>query len=118
MENERRKQTRVPVTFEVVVTTQGQKIPIKTKNISLRGMLCPPDTHFTVGETCTVEITLNEEITITLEGKILRTRSDGTGIYFSGMDEDSFYHLKRLVQYNTTDPDAIDEELSSAGSGR
>jgi hypothetical protein len=27
------------------------------------------------------------------------------------MDEDTFYHLKRLLQYNAADPDTIDSEI-------
>jgi hypothetical protein len=31
------------------------------------------------------------------------------------MDEESFFHLKRLVQYNTKDAQTIDRELARAG---
>ena len=36
---------------------------------------------------------------------------------FSNMEEDSFYHLKRLVQYNNDDPDKIDTELATPFEG-
>ena len=111
MENERRKHTRVSVDFSIVVTVQGEEIPISTKNISLRGMHCPVDKRFKVGEPCHVAIILTEGITISIHGKILRTKNDGTGIFFSTMSDTSYGHLKRLVQLNAEDPDKIDEEL-------
>jgi len=111
MENERRKHTRVPVGFNIVVTVQGEEIPISTKNISLRGMQCPADERFKVGETCHVAIILTEGVTISIDGKILRTKNDGVGIFFSTMSDSSYGHLKRLVRYNSDDPDKIDEEL-------
>ena len=111
MEKERRKHTRVPVSFNVVVTILGEQIPITTRNISLRGLSCPMDERFRVGEPCQVAIHLSNEITIHIEGKILRTRNEGTGIFFTSMSDNSFAHLKRLVQYNAEDPDKIDKEL-------
>ncbi len=112
MEKNRRKTTRVPLTFTVTISLHGQDIPIQTDNISLRGLLCSPDKRLQAGQTCTVLIELNKEVLIKLDATILRASEDDTAIYFNTMDEESFFHLKRLVQYNTDDPDKIDRELA------
>ena len=42
--------------------------------------------------------------------KILRVGEQETAISFTAMDEESYAHLKRLVQYNTGDADLIEKE--------
>lgn len=111
MRKERRKRTRVPVTFDVSVLIGAEKISVQALNISLTGILCTGDDRFQKDGPCHVIIILDSEIHITLQGKILRTGAQETAIAFSSMDEESFAHLKRLVQYNAVDADIIDGEL-------
>ncbi|MBN2516604.1 MAG: PilZ domain-containing protein [Deltaproteobacteria bacterium] len=111
MSKERRKRTRVPVTFDVSISIGGKKVSVQTLNISLTGILCTADDRFQKDGECLVIINLDTDIHITLQGKILRTEAQETAIAFSTMDEESFAHLKRLVQYNAVDADTIDEEL-------
>jgi hypothetical protein len=111
MSKERRKRTRVLVTFDVSISIGAEKISVQALNISLTGILCTADDRFQRGGECLVTIILDSEIRITLRGKILRTGAQETAIAFSTMDEESFAHLKRLVQYNAVDADTIEEEL-------
>lgn len=113
MHTERRKSTRAPVAFNVVVAVRGQSIPVTTSNVSLRGMRCAHDSRFHEGETCRVTITLDREHVITIEATVVRASEAETGFFFASMDEDSFFHLKRLVQYNVDDADVIDDELAA-----
>ena len=117
MEKGRRRRTRVPINFDVFVDIHGEQIPVKTWDLSLRGMKCSPDTRFKEGDICQVIFILSPEVRVRIESKILRANKDEAGIYFSNMEEDSFYHLKRLVQYNTADPDKIDTELATPFEG-
>ena len=114
MEKERRARTRVPVHFEAFIMIHADKIPVKTWDLSLRGVQCSADPRFTDGAACRVLFVLSSEIKIQIEGKIVRTNPREAGIYFVSMEEDSFFHLKKLVQYNTEDPDVIEEEISPA----
>jgi hypothetical protein len=66
---------------------------------------------FITGEQCAVIISLNQETSLTIQGKMLRADDKEAIISFLFMDEDTFYHLKRLLQYNTDDPDKIDNEI-------
>jgi hypothetical protein len=111
MRRERRKRTRVPVRFAVSISIGAEKISVQALNISLTGLLCTGDDRFQKDGACLVIIILDSEIHITLRGKILRTDTQETAIAFSTMDEESFAHLKRLVQYNAVDADTIDGEL-------
>lgn len=66
---------------------------------------------FPVNERCTINLRLNEEIHLSIEAKILRSKDKETIASFLEMDEDSFYHLKRILQYNAADSDQIEKEL-------
>jgi hypothetical protein len=111
MVNERRKRTRIPVGFDITIIFQQQKIKVKTLNISLTGISCTTDSRFRASEPCEVHISLNPETRLVIAGKILRADGKEATIAFVSMDEDTFYHLKRLVLYNTDDPDKIEKEI-------
>lgn len=113
MRKERRKRTRVPVTFDASISIGAEEISVQVLNISLTGILCTGNDRFQKDESCLVTIILNSEIQIRLQGKILRTEQQETAIAFSSMDEINFAHLKKLVQYNAIDADTIDGELST-----
>ena len=108
---ERRKRTRIPISFEIFIETAGQKIQVETKNISLTGISCANHESFTVNQPCTIHLDLNENVHLVIQGKILRADRKEAIISFQSMDEDTFYHLKRIVQYNSGDPDKIEHEL-------
>jgi hypothetical protein len=111
MVKERRKRTRVPVGFDIYVIFQRKKIKVKTFNISLTGINCNSDQRFLANKPCKVLINLNTETHLLIAGKILRLDEKEAIIAFISMDQDTFYHLKKLLQYNASDPDKIEEEL-------
>jgi len=112
MDAERRRRTRVPLQIAVTVTVGGEHVPVKTWDVSLRGMGCTPDRRFTAGSPCRVTCTLGSGVECVVDGSIVRCSEKEAAIFFASMDADSFYHLKRLVQHNTSDPDSIDRELA------
>lgn len=111
MTKERRKRTRVPVGFDINIIFKRKKIKVKTLNISLTGISCTSDPRFIANELCEIILTLNPETNLVIGGKILRVDDKEATISFVSMDEDTFYHLKRLMQYNAADPDTIEKEL-------
>jgi len=113
MAEERRKRTRVPVAFDINIIFQKDRIEVKTFNISLTGISCTGDPRFRPNELCEVILTLNEEIKLVIEGKILRVDEKEAIIAFLSMDEDTFSHLKRIIEYNAADADKIDQELKN-----
>jgi len=111
MIKEKRKRTRVPIGFDITILFQQKKIKVQTMNISLTGISCTSSPVFVTGEHCSVILSLNPETNLTIQGKILRLDDKEAIISFLSMEEDTFYHLKRLLQYNAADPDTIDNEL-------
>lgn len=113
MVNERRKRTRVPVAFDISILFQREKIQVKTFNISLTGISCTNDRRFRANEHCEVILSLNPETVLNIEGKILRLDEKEAIIAFLSMDEDAFYHLKRIVEYNAGDAEEIEKEIKT-----
>jgi hypothetical protein len=110
---ERRTHTRVSAMFDACIILDRQEIPVKTWNLSLRGMECATDSRFREGKTCIIQFILSPDVRFIVQGKLVRVGTRETGIYFKTMDEDSFFHLKRLVQYNADDPDKIEDECAA-----
>lgn len=111
MSEERRKRTRVPVSFDIEIIFKKNKIKVKTFNLSLTGISCTNSPHFIANEECEVILTLDKDVSLNIAGKILRTCEKETIIAFLSMDEDTFYHLKRILEYNAADADVINKEL-------
>jgi hypothetical protein len=113
MDREHRKRTRVSVHFEIKVTPAGETTPILTEmvNMSLTGVLCATRPLFEKGGACRVILNLSDDSTLEAESVILRVGRQHTAISFISMGEDSFSLLRKIIQYNTEDADAIDREL-------
>ena len=112
MVKERRKRTRIPAHFDVSITFRRSKIKVRTLNISLTGISCTGDPRFQLNELCDIIMTLNSDVRLVIAGKFLRIDENETIIAFLAMDEDTFYHLKKLIQYNAANPDKIEKELA------
>ena len=108
-----RRRTRVRGRFEGVITVKGREIHIITENLSLKGLLCHPDSYdpaLEPDQECTVRIDLGEKFHITINGRIARLASGDTAVDFLSMDEESYSHLRNVVRYSSNDADAIDQE--------
>jgi hypothetical protein len=55
-----------------------------------------------------------EPVRAVILGRIIRTNSEETAIDFNLMDAESFYHLKKIVEYHCQEPERITRELLSA----
>lgn len=111
MRHDKRSRTRVPVHFNVRVSIGDTVIQEQIRNISLNGLLCTSSPLFQENAPCRLVIALNGDIRISVDARISRVGAEETAIRFLGMDDGSFMHLRRLVQYNAGDADRIDLEL-------
>ena len=115
IKEEKRRRTRVSVHFDATFEVNGIFTSLETENISLNGMLCKPGSRLKTGERGRVQITLSPEAVIMAEAKVVRSDLRGLAVAFLDINPKGFFHLKKLVQYNTEDADLIDRELSNAG---
>lgn len=115
MITDHRKRTRVSVHFEIAVFMENETNPTPTEmiNLSMTGILCTSQPSFRKDASCRVILSLTDETRIVVDSKILRVGAQETAISFVSMDEDSFALLKKMVQYNTENPDLIDREFQT-----
>lgn len=113
MNQELRKRTRVSVHFEIGVLLADEAMPVTTEiiNLSMTGVLCATKPLFKKGDACRVTLNLSDDSTVEIDSVILRVGRQNTAISFTAMDEDSFSLLRKIIQYNTEDADAVDREL-------
>ncbi|MCD4754387.1 MAG: PilZ domain-containing protein [Deltaproteobacteria bacterium] len=117
-DTEQRKYIRVP--FKTAVCLWSLKQDAKeircdqTRDISLKGLYCYSDIKFSTGTPCELELHLtgtSSKLVLFFKGRVVRTDEKGMGIRFEEMDLDSFLLLKNILNYNTGDPEKIDQEL-------
>jgi len=111
MNQEKRRRTRVPVNFDVSIFLGEEVIHTEIINISLNGILCASNSLFQNNALCKVIVALSDDSKIVVASKISRVGEKESAISFVSMDDESFIHLKKLIQYNVGDADRIDKEL-------
>jgi hypothetical protein len=114
MMNNKRRRSRVDAAMDVVVCCGGlDKYSVRTRNLSLKGMLCDQEPKIKSSRhDCQLIFTLSGDVSFRIAAKILRNDASGLALDFEGMDESAFFHLRNLVRFQSHDPDAIDKELA------
>ena len=117
MVDEKRRRTRVEVgNIEAQLTIYDpqervENVPIH--DISLKGLAVPHVPGLQPGARCTVTISPGPGVLVNIESVAVRSDDEAAALEFQEMDADSFYHLRRLVQLHSKDPDSIDRELTT-----
>lgn len=84
----------------------------ETENLSTKGVLVLGVSGHGLGETCAITLHLSgtrEDLSLTMQGEVVRLEENGLGIHFTEIDLDSYTHLRNIVYYNSADPDALTE---------
>lgn len=109
MQELKRRSTRVNAQFQATIVME---IPVVTRNLSMKGMLCAPGDRADKGLGCKVSIKLNGNKNLDVDGHVIRMGQEGLVVSFDEMDQECFADLKRLVTLNAPDADRIDRELA------
>jgi len=111
---ERRNFTRVPFQSRAVVSYEGKNFEGEVKNLSLNGMLLQVAERLPLDEEVEIKMFLSgtsSELSLNLKGKVSRHEYVGLAFHFTGMDLDSFTHLRNIVAYNTDEGTEVMEEF-------
>ena len=115
MIREKRRFTRVPFSVEAEVSIGNTAYRSEeVTNLSVGGCLLPVHVPDPVGTKCHVTIWLggtSSELTVSMEGEIVRITPEAVAIKFVSVDVDSLLHLQNIVRYNSSDPDAVEREI-------
>lgn len=113
---ENRTHERVPFTARVTIFFKGKRIDsdADTRNISLKGMFVHTDERPGTGAHCGLELQLtgaSSELTLHIDGRVVREDDNGIGIVFNTIDLDSYYHLKNILRYNVSRPEDMSDPV-------
>ncbi len=115
-DNEKRKNTRVHFQASADLKFADKSYSkCETENLSVKGVSVLGVTGHQLGEKCELALALSgstSELRLEMKGEIVRIDENGVALHFTEIDLDSFYHLKNIVYYNSTDPDTIRSEFS------
>lgn len=111
---EKRDFTRVPFETKAVINWKGRSITGTVENLSLKGMFLKTSEEIEDDQEISIKIFLtgsSSQLTIDLDGTVLRYENEGMAIRFQKIDIDSFIHLKNVVAYNQGNADEIMNEF-------
>jgi hypothetical protein len=74
-------------------------------------MACRPNPRLRENQCCQVSISLAPDIRAVIKGRVVRAGETGVAIDFLATDPESFYHLKKIVEYHSRQPEEVGREL-------
>ena len=116
MIEDKRRFTRIPFTVKAEVRAANVLYSIEEfSNLSIGGCLVPITAQLESGTECQVEVLLSgtsSELTLRVEGEVVRSLPESVAIRFTRIDPDSLFHLQNIIRHNAQDPDKIEAEIS------
>lgn len=114
---QRRRSNRVRFKTEATLTLGNETLPCTVIDLSIRGVLLMLQSTvpgLDVGTPCSLDLSLGDEgEQIRMNARLAHTEGLQLGLHCIEMDLDSVTNLRRLVELNLTDPDAIERDLSA-----
>ncbi|MBI5582933.1 MAG: PilZ domain-containing protein [Deltaproteobacteria bacterium] len=111
----RRRRTRVPFETRIRFFIAGQEVlSSQTKDLSLNGVYLFSAARPALGTLGEVEISLAlgpDPLRLALPGEVIRQDEKGMALQFREVTPEVFTHLKKVVDYNSGNPEAIEAEL-------
>ena len=115
MPEEKRRFTRVSFSVKAELTANNVLYTAEEiTNLSVGGCLLPIEADLEPGKVCLLKILLSgtaTELSIQVEGKIVRCKSGTMAIRFTRIEPDNLFHLQNIIRYNYPDTDKVEHEL-------
>jgi len=101
---EKRSFTRIPLQAKALVRAKDTTIIGVIENLSLNGMFLKTPEKLRVNRVVKIELLFtgtSSQLSILLNGEIVRHENTGMAVHFRDIDLDAFFHLENLMKYNT-----------------
>lgn len=111
---EKRSFTRIPFQAKALVRAKDITVIGVVENLSLDGIFLKTPEKLRVNRVVKIELLFtgtSSQLSILLNGKILRHENIGMAIQFRKIDLDAFFHLNNLISYNTDEIDRVKKEF-------
>lgn len=114
----KRKNSRVAFHATITLIFPNRKHEeCETVDLSIKGVFVVGITGHVPGEKCHASLHLTgttSNLTLEMQGEVVRVEKNGLGLRFFETDLDSFYHLKNILYYNSENPDKLNEEMAES----
>ncbi|MEJ2431098.1 MAG: PilZ domain-containing protein [Deltaproteobacteria bacterium] len=111
---EKRNFDRIPFQTKAIVRSKDATVIGIVENLSLDGIFLKTPEKLNLNRIVKIEVLItgtSSQLSILLDGKIMRHENVGMAIQFKNVDMDAFFHLKNLISYNTNQLEKLDDEF-------
>ena len=111
---EKRNFDRIPFQTKAIVRSKDTTVIGIVENLSLDGIFLKTPEKLTLNRIVKIELLFtgtSSQLSILLDGKIMRHENIGMAIQFKNIDMDAFFHLKNLISYNTNQVGKLKDEF-------
>ena len=111
---EKRNFDRIPFQTKAIVRSKDATVIGIVDNLSLDGIFLKTPEKLHLNRIVKIEVLVtgtSSQLSILLDGKIMRHENVGMAIQFRNIDVDAFFHLKNLISYNTNQTDTLEDEF-------
>lgn len=108
--------TRVPVSLRAeLISEDGRVVSGLVHDVSVGGISIEAQAQFALATPCTIRIQLEtgtRPIQVEARGTVLRSEAGIIALRLSAVDADGFEHLQKLVLYNASNAQTIEDEFT------
>ena len=111
---EKRNFDRIPFQTKAIVRSKDTTVIGIVENLSLDGIFLKTPEKLNLNRIVKIELLstgTSSQLSILLDGKIMRHENIGMAIQFKNVDMDAFLHLKNLISYNTSQIEKLNKEF-------
>jgi hypothetical protein len=111
---EKRNFDRIPFQTKAIVRSKDTTVIGIVENLSLDGIFLKTPEKLNLNRIVKIELLFtgtSSQLSILLDGKIMRHENIGMAIQFKDVDMDAFFHLKNLIAYNTNQVGKLKDEF-------
>ena len=111
---EKRNFDRIPFQTKAIVRSKDTTVIGIVENLGMDGIFLKTPEKLNLNRVVKIELLFtgtSSQLSILLDGKIMRHENIGMAIQFKNVDLDAFFHLKNLIAYSTNKVGKLKDEF-------
>ena len=111
---EKRIFDRIPFQTKAIVRSKDATVIGIVENLSLDGIFLKTPEKLNINRIVKIEVLItgtSSQLSILLDGKIMRHENVGMAIQFKNVDMDAFFHLKNLISHNLNQVGKLNDDF-------
>ena len=111
---EKRNFDRIPFQTKAIVRSKDATVIGIVENLSLDGIFLKTPEKLNINRIVKIEVLItgtSSQLSILLDGKIMRHENLGMAIQFKNVDMDAFFHLKNLISHNLNQVGKLNDDF-------